>query len=58
MLVKGLCRNDGFSDATFYKRRIKFGAMDASDAKWLKGLKDEDAKFKIQSTTSKYGIHE
>jgi len=31
MPIKELCRNGGFSDATFYKWRAKFGGMDVSD---------------------------
>ena len=30
--VKELCRNNGFSDATFYKWRAKFGGMQAGEA--------------------------
>ena len=30
MPIKELCRNGGFSDATFYKWRAKFGGMQAS----------------------------
>ena len=33
--VKEICRKEGFSDATFYKWRAKFGGMDATDAKRL-----------------------
>jgi putative transposase len=36
----------GFSDATFYKWRAKFGGMDVSDAKRLKELEGENAKLK------------
>ena len=36
MPVKELCRKGGFSDATFYKWRAKFGGMEASDAKRLR----------------------
>ena len=32
--VKDLCRKEGFSDATFYKWRSKFGGMEVPDA-WL-----------------------
>ena len=32
MPVKELCRKGGFSDATFYKWRAKFGGMEVSDA--------------------------
>ncbi len=35
MSVAELCRKEGFSSATFYKWRAKFGGMDASDAKRL-----------------------
>ncbi len=32
MPVKELCRQGGFSDATFYKWRAKYGGMQATDA--------------------------
>lgn len=38
MNVAELCRKEGFSTATFYKWRAKFGGMDASDAKRLHEL--------------------
>ena len=44
--VKEICRKEGFSDATFYKWRAKFGGMDATDAKRLKDLEIENAKLK------------
>jgi putative transposase len=37
MPVKDPCRKEGFSDVTFYKWRAKFGGMDTSDAKRLRG---------------------
>ena len=46
MPIKELCRKGGFSDATFYKWRVKFGGMDVSDARKLKSLEDENAKLK------------
>ena len=46
MPIKELCRKGGFSDATFYKWRAKFGGMDVSDAKRLKELESENAKLK------------
>ena len=46
MPIKQLCREGGFSDATFYKWRAKFGGMDVSDAKRLKELEGENAKLK------------
>jgi putative transposase len=41
-----LCRKHGVSDATFYKWRSKFGGMEVSDARKLKGLEDENRKLK------------
>jgi hypothetical protein len=35
--VKELCRTGGFSDATFYKWRARFGGMEASDARIMGG---------------------
>ena len=46
MPITELCRKGGFSDATFYKWRAKFGGMDVSDAKRLKELEGENAKLK------------
>lgn len=36
--VKELCRQHGFSDASLYTWRAKFGGMSAPDAKRLKEL--------------------
>ena len=44
--IKDLCRQEGFSEATFYKWRSKFGGMEASDAKRLRDLESENAKLK------------
>ena len=44
--IKELCRKGGFSDATFYKWRARFGGMDVSDARRLKELEGENAKLK------------
>ena len=44
--VKELCRKHGFSEASFYLWRSKFGGMDVSDAKRLKVLEAENAKLK------------
>lgn len=41
-----LSRKHGISDATFYNWRSKYGGMDVSDAKKLKGLEAENAKLK------------
>jgi putative transposase len=44
--VKELCRKHGFSEASYYLWRAKFGGMDVSDAKRLKALEAENAKLK------------
>ena len=41
-----LCRRHGISPATFYKWKSKFGGMEVSEAKRLRGLEDENAKLK------------
>lgn len=46
MPIKELCRKGGFSDATFYKWRAKFGGMEVPDAKRLRELESENAKLK------------
>ncbi len=40
------CRQNGISDATFYKWRSKFGGMQISDAKRPRQLEDENARLK------------
>nr|MBB4248793.1 putative transposase [Rhodocyclus tenuis] len=44
--AKELCWQHGFSDASFYNWRAKFGGMTVSDAKRLKALEDENARLK------------
>ena len=44
--VADLCRKHGISDATFYTWRKKYGGMDVSDARRLKGLEEENRKLK------------
>ena len=44
--VADLCREVGVSSATVYKWKAKFGGMDVSDARRLKGLEDENRKLK------------
>ena len=46
MQIKQLCRKGGFSDATFYKWRAKFGGMDVPDARRLRELEGENGKLK------------
>ena len=44
--VKELCRQNGFSDASFYTWRAKFGGMSIPDARRLKELEAENGKLK------------
>ena len=44
--VKELCRQHGFSDASFYTWRAKFGGMSIPDAKRLKELEAENGRLK------------
>lgn len=46
LAVKDLCRQHGFSEASFYLWRSKFGGMNVSDAKRLKELEVENARLK------------
>ena len=44
--LKDLCRKHGFSEASYYLWRSKYGGMDVSDAKRLKSLEGENARLK------------
>jgi len=44
--VKDLCRKHGFSEASYYLWRSKFGGMSVSDAKRLKELEVENTRLK------------
>ncbi len=41
-----LCRRHGFSEASYYLWRSKFGGMNVSDAKRLKKLETENTRLK------------
>ena len=57
MPVKDVCRAGGFSDATFYKWRAKFGGMEASEAARLRELEAENAKLKKLLAEAHLDIH-
>ena len=57
MAVKELCRKGGFSDATLYKWRSKFGGMEVADAKRLRVLEGENAKLKKLLAEAHLDIH-
>lgn len=44
--IKELCRRHGFSEASYYLWRSKFGGMSVSDTKRLKELETENTRLK------------
>lgn len=46
MPIKDLCRQHGFSEASYYLWRSKFGGMSVPDAKRLKDLEAENTRLK------------
>ena len=57
MQIKELCRRGGFSDATFYKWRAKYGGMDVPDARRLRELEGENAKLKRLLAEAHLDLH-
>ena len=41
-----ICRKHGISSATFYKWKAKYGGLEVSEAKRLKGLESENVRLK------------
>jgi putative transposase len=46
LAVSELARQNGFSPASFYAWRAKYGGMEADDAKRLKALEAENGRLK------------
>lgn len=46
MPVKDLCRRHGFSEASYYVWRNRFGGLSVPDAKRLKALETENSRLK------------
>lgn len=46
VVVKELCRQHRFSEASYYLWRSKFGGMEVSDAKKLRVLEAENVRLK------------
>ena len=46
LAVKELCRKHGFSEASYYLWRSKFGGMNVSEARRLKELESENSRLK------------
>jgi putative transposase len=44
--VKDLCRRHGFSEASYYLWKSKFGGMSVSEVRRLKELETENARLK------------
>ena len=44
--VADLCRQHGFSGASFYQWRAKYGGMEVADAQRLKALESENNRLK------------
>lgn len=57
MPIKALHRKGGFSEATFYNWRAKFGGMNVSDARRLKEMQSENAKLKKLLAEAHLDIH-
>ena len=57
MALKELCRKHGFSDASFYKWRARYGGMNVSEAKRLKELESENGKLKKLLAEAHLDIH-
>ena len=46
MAVKEVCRQGGFSEATFYKWRAKYGGMQVEELRRARELESENARLK------------
>ena len=46
LAVKDLCRRHGFSEASYYLWKAKFGGMSVPDAKRLKEMETQNARLK------------
>ncbi len=44
--VADLCRKHGITETTFYRWKRKFGGMQVSEAKRLRGLEEENRRLK------------
>ena len=46
MAIKEVCRQGGFSEATFYKWRSKYGGMNVTELQRARDLEAENARLK------------
>ena len=45
-VVKDVCREHGVGESTYFKWKSKYGGLELSEVKRLKGLEDENRKLK------------
>ena len=57
MPIKEIGRKHGFSDASFYKWRCRFGGMNATEAKRLRELQLENGKLKRLLAEAHLDVH-
>ena len=57
MQIKKIGRKQGFSDASVYKWRSKYGGMDATEAKRQRELELENGKLKRLLAEAYLNIH-
>ena len=55
--IKEIGHKHGFSDASFYKWRSKYGGMVASEAKRLRELESENGKLKRLLAEAHLDVH-
>ncbi len=55
--VKQLCRRPGFSEASYYAWRSKYGGLGVSDAKRLKEITAENTRLKKLLTCPRLLVH-
>ena len=46
MKTADVCRRHGVCDATFYNWKARYGGLEVSEAKRLKGMESENARLK------------
>ncbi|KUR72086.1 transposase [Novosphingobium sp. FSW06-99] len=49
MATVEVCRRHGISSATLYKWKAKFGGLEASEARRLRALEDENARNRLDA---------
>lgn len=57
LAVAEICRKGGFSDATFYKWRAKFGGVEVSEARRLRELEAENSRLKRLLADAHLNMH-